>query len=509
MLGFLKRHFQPVSLKKASLLLAVASVLSYLAGLIRDMLITFYFGASVSTDVFYSAFMIPDFVFAITTAGALSGVFLPMFRAEYLKDKQQALVLSGSFLFWAMILVLAVSGVCFLLMPLIVDLAFDKATVAMRADIVTYSRILLLSPILFTLSNFVGSALMTFKHYLSYALSPFLYNIGIITSTIFWQEEYGILSAVMGVVIGLLLHLGVRCGDLFFTEFEFKLAFYHVKLKDICKLSLFKMVSMISLVLSMLVFSSKAYGMTEGSVTAFNLARNLQSFVVSLFGISLATAAFPFIVDHKNNNKPKALQACLKSTALRILIWSFPAMLGMYFVAPEMITLFFERGAFDVFATSLTVSILLIFVLSIPFECINHLLARIYYAHFDTLRPALASFLFLLINVAGAFYVASWGEPMYLAMVFVLASIVQFSILLLMLEQRVHFFDWSFIKNLLKIIVSSLWMGLIVYLVGFWDVNLVLLFVLKIIAGILAYGLALGYLKIFKYTGIELRKFLC
>ena len=56
MWAFLKRRFKPISLQRASLVLALASVLSYVAGLLRDVLITYYFGASQITDVFYSSF---------------------------------------------------------------------------------------------------------------------------------------------------------------------------------------------------------------------------------------------------------------------------------------------------------------------------------------------------------------------------------------------------------------------------------------------------------------------
>ena len=507
MWAFFKRRFKPISLQRASLVLALASVLSYVAGLLRDVLITYYFGASQVTDVFYSSFMIPDLIFSLTTAGALSGVFLPMFRDKFIDSEKEAFRFAGSFLLWAMVIILLVSALAFSMMPWLVEFFFAQASLNSQSQIVEFSRIMLLSPILFTLSNFFGSSLMTFKHYLSYAISPFLYNAGIIFTLIVWQNGLGVKSAVYGVVVGLILHAGIRFIDMFFTGFEWKFRLFDKDLWKVAKLTSFKMVSMMSLVLSMLFFSSKAFGMTDGAVTSFNLARNLQSFVVSLFGISLATAAFPFIVDFKKKNELKKLKKCLSDTVLKILIWSLPAMFGMALVGFDMVQVFFERGSFDAAATNLTVLILTVFVVSIPLESVNHLLARIYYASLNTWKPALASFVFLLFNIFGASFVQDFGSPAYLALVFVLAVVLQFMLLLLMLPKDYHVFDTDFLYVFGKMFIASVLMAFAVYSVELLSLHSVLALCLKVVVGAIVYGLLLLYFRIFEYTGINLKKF--
>lgn len=506
MLSFLRNSFKPVSLKTASLILALASVLSYLAGLLRDVLITYYFGATELSDIFYSSFMIPDLIFSVTTAGALSGVFLPMFRSLYIDNKEEAASFAGSFFSWALVLVVSVCGVSFLFMPEFVDIAFSKADAGARIEIVKYSRIMLLSPILFTVSNFLGSTLMTFKHYLSFSLSAFFYNMGIIFMTVVFHESLGVLAPVLGVVLGLVLHASVRGFDILFTNFKIKFVFFHKSLKKLLGLSVLKTASMMSLVLSMLVFSSQAYGMAEGAVTSFNLARNLQSFVVSLFGISLATAAFPFIVDQNKKAKFNNLKQTLDRVGMKILVWSLPSMVGMYLVSNEMISLFFQRGEFTLDDTLMTAAVLSVFLISIPFEGLNHLLARIYYANLNMVFPALASLLFLAVNLVGAFYVAETGIVSNLALVFVSASFLQFLFLLFFLEKKFHFINKNFLNNLIKVLLSVIVMFFMVSFVGqqFDDLFLSLLF--KVVTGVIVYPLMLLFFKVFHYTGINIRK---
>jgi len=506
MLSFLRNSFKPVSLKTASLILALASVLSYLAGLLRDILITYYFGATELSDIFYSSFMIPDLIFSVTTAGALSGVFLPMFRSLYIDNKEEAASFAGAFFSWALILVVSVCGVSFLFMPDFVDIAFSKADVSSRLEIVKYSRIMLLSPILFTVSNFLGSTLMTFKHYLSFSLSAFFYNLGIIFMTVVFHESMGVLASVLGVVLGLVLHASVRGFDILFTNFKIKFVLFHKSLKKLAGLSVLKTASMMSLVLSMLVFSSQAYGMAEGAVTSFNLARNLQSFVVSLFGISLATAAFPFIVDQNKKAKFNDLKQTLDRVGMKILVWSLPSMVGMYLVSNEMISLFFQRGEFTLDDTLMTAAVLSVFLISIPFEGLNHLLARVYCANLNMVFPALASLLFLGINLAGAFYVAETGVVSNLALVFVSASFVQFLFLLFFLEKKFHFINSGFLYNLMKVVISVIIMFLAVSYVGKYFDNLFISLLFKVVTGVFVYPMMLLFFNVFHYTGINIRK---
>ena len=324
--------------------------------------------------------------------------------------------------------------------------------------------------------------------------------------TVVFHESLGVLAPVLGVVLGLVLHASVRGFDILFTNFKIKFVFFHKSLKKLLGLSVLKTASMMSLVLSMLVFSSQAYGMAEGAVTSFNLARNLQSFVVSLFGISLATAAFPFIVDQNKKAKFNNLKQTLDRVGMKILVWSLPSMVGMYLVSNEMISLFFQRGEFTLDDTLMTAAVLSVFLISIPFEGLNHLLARIYYANLNMVFPALASLLFLAVNLVGAFYVAETGIVSNLALVFVSASFLQFLFLLFFLEKKFHFINKNFLNNLIKVLLSVIVMFFMVSFVGqqFDDLFLSLLF--KVVTGVIVYPLMLLFFKVFHYTGINIRK---
>ena len=88
----IKRFFnsQTKTVTFAALLLGVSALISRLLGLVRDRLLAGTFGAGQDLDVYFAAFRIPDFVYAILILGGVSAVFLPVF-AEHLRRKKMML----------------------------------------------------------------------------------------------------------------------------------------------------------------------------------------------------------------------------------------------------------------------------------------------------------------------------------------------------------------------------------------------------------------------------------
>ena len=71
-------------------LLAFSALASRILGLIRDGLLAGYFGAGLETDVYFTAFRVPDFVYNFLIVGGLSIAFLPLFSEYYSQDKEKA-----------------------------------------------------------------------------------------------------------------------------------------------------------------------------------------------------------------------------------------------------------------------------------------------------------------------------------------------------------------------------------------------------------------------------------
>ena len=83
-------NYQNKSALGAAFILAVASLISRLFGLLRDRLLAGHFGASQELDIYYAAFRLPDFIYNILIVGAVSAAFIPLFAEFFAKDKNKA-----------------------------------------------------------------------------------------------------------------------------------------------------------------------------------------------------------------------------------------------------------------------------------------------------------------------------------------------------------------------------------------------------------------------------------
>ncbi|MFA5821401.1 MAG: lipid II flippase MurJ, partial [Candidatus Gracilibacteria bacterium] len=219
------KFFRPISVGGASALIAITSLASYALGLVRDRVIAVNFGTSSATDTYNASFLIPDILFNVFIAGALAAAFLPVFTDYQSRDKTEANRIASSVLTVGTLNIAILSVILFIFMDRLVPFIFTTATPQMQQDIVFMTRIMLPSAILFSISNALGNILMSYKHFISYSISPILYNLGIILGILFFGKELGIYAAAAGVVIGGLLHCGIRIIDTFSTGFRFKPAF--------------------------------------------------------------------------------------------------------------------------------------------------------------------------------------------------------------------------------------------------------------------------------------------
>src|SRR5438105_14239366 len=66
-----------------------AILLSRVLGLVRDMVVSYYFGASWVTDAYKAAFRLPDLFYYLIAGGALSSAFIPVFTEYLEKDEDR------------------------------------------------------------------------------------------------------------------------------------------------------------------------------------------------------------------------------------------------------------------------------------------------------------------------------------------------------------------------------------------------------------------------------------
>jgi len=198
-------------LHEAAYLLASFALLSQVLALVRDKLLAFTFGAGHSLDVYYAAFRIPDFLFASVGSLVSASILLPYFIERFSKDKEEGRSFSDSVftLFFAGMVV--VSAIFYIIAPWIIPkiipgFAHDPSL----PDLIISMRVMLLSPFFLGLSNLFSSLTQMRHRFLVYAISPVLYNVGIIVGTVFIYPVVGVSGLAIGVAIGAFMHMAIQ-----------------------------------------------------------------------------------------------------------------------------------------------------------------------------------------------------------------------------------------------------------------------------------------------------------
>ncbi len=413
--------------------LAITQFAASLAGLFRDNILNSTFPGLSTVDVYISSFRPSDLLFQMTIMAGLSTVLVPLlarYKAHDDHDQTSRLLSSvtaaGSIAFGLMALVLAV------LMPRIAPLlvGFEGDDLALY---IRFARIALITNFLFVAGNAFGQYLITVQKYWVYGWTPVIYTLGTIGGTLFLTPIYGQEGPMLGTLIGAVVYVILRLIGSIHAGFRFYGVLWHPDLKKMGWLMLPRMAALGALQLQLLVFDSFASGLDAGSVTINANARNFESVLVGVVGIALAQSAFPLLSNAAAKKEWVRYRIYLKKGILTVLGLTIPGSMALILLAPVAARLVHLQDVLPIFGTSL-----LIYAIAIPFESLNHLLLRSFYALHRTTSPAI----FSVLNGTAAILI-SWllvpSMGVYaLAAGFTAGQVVQLVGLSVLLKVNVH-----------------------------------------------------------------------
>ncbi len=395
-------------LHQAAFLLGLSALGAQLLALVRDRLLASMFGAGAELDIYYSAFRLPDLIY-VTFASIVSVTVLIPFILRRREEGGEAKVrkfLSGL----ATVFVMATSLVglvSFVALPYLAPLIAPGFSVAARSEMVFLSRLLLLSPLLLGLSNFLGGITQSYRKFFAYTLSPVLYNLGLIVGIIFFYPIFGLAGLALGVVLGALLHMLIqwpsiyRLGLLPRPSFDISLA----EIKEVILVSLPRTLTLAAHQLALAVLVALGSLMAVGSITVFNLAFNLQSVPLIVIGVSYSVAAFPTLAALFSSGAKELFVGKIETAIRHILFWSLPAMALFIVLRAQIVRVILGAGRFSWSDTRLVAAALALFVVSVIAQSFVQLFVRAYYASGRTKVPLLLNVFssLLVVLAAGGF----------------------------------------------------------------------------------------------------------
>ena len=454
----------------AALVIMATIILSQVLGLVRQRLLVGIFGASNTLGIYLASARLPDFLFQLIIAGALSSAFIPVF-SEYLgKGKNEDAHKLGSTLLLVGLVIFSILSVILFVFANDFSRLIAPGFSASQVDLMSnLTRVVIFGEILFIFGSFLSAILQSYNHFFIPGFASALFNLGIILGIVFLSPYVGIFSAAYGVVLGDFIFVAIQLPLIRKVGFSFKPSF---SLKthgvmEVLKLMWPRTLSIGIFQLGTLVTVTLVSFLPDPgrNYVIFDYAQTLAFAPVVLFGQAIAQAAFPVL--SKERERLEDFKTTFITSLNQMLYLVLPISALFLVLRIPIVRLIYGAAQFDWGATVLTGRTLAFFSISIFAQSLVYLVSRGFYALHDTKTPLVIGALTtgLMIAVAALFIFIYHLGIETIAIAYSIGSIINIFILFIFLDRRTGGFKKIPLAiSLIKITVASLFTGFALYI---------------------------------------------
>ncbi len=368
---------------------SIATGLSRIAGLAREVVAASYFGTSGSASAFTIAFQVPNLVRGLFADAALSAAFVPIF-AEYLEQKRRReAILLASTLFWIILLVLGALSALFIvgagvIMPLFIP--GDQFTQQLVDLTVGLSQVLFPVVVLLGLNGLLVGIVNSYHHFTIPAIAPLVWNVVIIGALITLRPLFSgpnqIYAYAIGVLVGTVIQLLMVIPVLGRIDFrlKFHLDWRNPDVKRVFVLMLPVTIGLGVINIDLLINSMIGALISESAPRAIDAAFRVYMLPQGIFSVALATVLFPSLSRLVARRDTGGLRALVGTGTRQNLLLLVPAAAVTAVLARPIVELIYQYGNFRSNSTDEVATALLWFSLSLPFAGVNLLLTRTFFS---------------------------------------------------------------------------------------------------------------------------------
>ncbi len=391
---------------------SIATGLSRVAGLAREILAASYFGTSGAASAFTIAFQLPNLVRGLFADAALSAAFVPVF-AEFLEQKKRReAILLASTLFWIILLVLGILSAIFILAAGVIIPLFipgDQFTPQLVDLAVGLSQVLFPIVVLLGINGLLVGIVNSYHHFTIPALSPLVWNIVIIALLVLLRPAFDgpdqIYAYAIGVLIGTIIQLLMVIPVLGRIDFRLK---FHLNWRDPGVRQVFVLLVPVTIGLGVinvdLVINSVVGALiSESAPRAIDAAFRIYMLPQGIFSVALATVLFPSLSRLVARGDTSGLREMLGTGTRQNLLLLIPAAALIMVLASPVVELVYQYGAFNAASTEEVSTALFWFAFSLPFAGVNLLLTRTFFSLQRPWVPTALAGCNLVLNAAVSF----------------------------------------------------------------------------------------------------------
>lgn len=432
--GFMKKE----QLFKAAGIITVASILSKILGFFRETALAGVFGATMATDAYLVATIIPWMLFSVVST-ALSTTLIPVFTQRVYDEGEDAgqrfinTLVNFVLVFCLVMVIVGVYGA-----PLIVKIVapgFQGEAINLT---ITLTRILLPMMGFLALTAVLTGYLQAVERFTWPALVGIPFNVIMILAILISGKAFGIIGVAVGSVLATASQVLIMVPGLKKAKYRYQLV---IDWKDPGFRRVGKLIVPILLAtgagqIGLIVNRMLASGLAEGSISALNFGARLTQLPLGIFVMAVTTVLYPTFSQLAADSNMHGLRRAMVVGVRASIFLTVPMAVGLIVLRDPIVRVLFERGAFDPQATRMTAYAVFFYSLGLLPMALRDVISRVYFALQDTVTPMMLGIAAVVLNIILNFVLVGPFAHGGLALATSIASLFAVIILFAVLRKR-------------------------------------------------------------------------
>jgi putative peptidoglycan lipid II flippase len=379
---------------------------SRVMGFVREIMFAYFFGSSATAEAFQIAFALPNMFRRFFAEGAFNMAFVPMF-AKKLENGEEAKDFAQNAMANLATILIILTTIALIAMPWFVLATASGFAGDERFDLATdFGRIAFPYILFISLAALLSGVLNALGRFAAAAAAPVFLNIILVAAmALAYYAGYDVGKALTwGVPVAGIAQLTIvwvaakRAGLKLLPQIP-RLT------PDMKKLAMIALPAMLAggVVQINLVVGRQVASHFDGAIQWLAVADRLYQLPLGVVGIAIGVVLLPDLSRKLSAGDADGGRNAFNRATEFALALTLPATVGLLLVPGPVVSVLFERGAFNANDSAMTASALAIYAIGLPAFVLQKVFQPLYFAREDTKTPFRLALVSMVINAALAF----------------------------------------------------------------------------------------------------------
>lgn len=453
-------------------LVSLATLVSRLAGLVREQVFAVMFGAGLAVDAFVAAFRIPNLLRDLFAEGVLSSAFVPVFTEDLTKSGKEGAWRTANIVMSTVVLVTGIIVLLgILISPLLVKaIAPGFGKIAGKWELTTLLTRIMFPFLMFISLAAVAMGMLNSLHRFSVpAFAPVMLNLGMILSGFLISPLLAepMVGMAIGAVLGAIGQFAIQTPALRKEgyRYNFMLDFGDPGLRKIFFLMTPAILGLASTQINIFVNTQIASFLPQGSVSYLNYSYRLLFFPLGVFGVAIATVSLPAFSKLIATGDNQGVLNSFYSAVRLVFFLSLPSTVFFCVAGKPVVSVLYQYGKFSYQDTVNTASALLFYCLGLFAFAAVRVTVSLFYSLKDAKTPVKISVIAVAVNIVTNLLLMKPMSFRGLALAASFSGTLNFLLLLRAMNKKMGGLDYRKIwSGFAECLIAALLMGVVLWI---------------------------------------------